>query len=79
MQKREFYKKPLAIAMWDFLLNRAKHYIKKKVKNFKPDFTLYNACKTTNEKFREHGLHSDVYVVFNVECGRLACKVIFFE
>jgi phosphoenolpyruvate carboxykinase (ATP) len=37
------------------------------LENFEPDFTVYNACKTTDEKYKEHGLHSDVYVVFNVE------------
>lgn len=35
--------------------------------NFKPDFTFYNACTTTNKKWKEQGLHSDVYVVFNIE------------
>ena len=35
--------------------------------NFEPDFTVYNACKTVDEKYKEHGLNSDVYVVFNVE------------
>ena len=33
---------------------------------FKPDFTLYNACKISNEDYKEQGLHSDVFVVFNV-------------
>ncbi len=37
------------------------------LKDFKPDFTVYNACKTTNRKWKEHGLNSDVYVCFNVE------------
>ena len=37
------------------------------LKNFEPDFTLYNACKATNKKFKEHGLNSEVYVVFNIE------------
>jgi phosphoenolpyruvate carboxykinase (ATP) len=35
--------------------------------DFEPDFTVYNACKTRDEKYQEHGLHSDVFVVFNVE------------
>ncbi|MDD3344594.1 MAG: phosphoenolpyruvate carboxykinase (ATP), partial [Sulfurospirillaceae bacterium] len=34
---------------------------------FKPDFVLYNACKISNERYKEQGLHSDVFVVFNVE------------
>ncbi len=37
------------------------------LENFEPDFTVYNACKTTDEKYKKHGLNSDVYVVFNVE------------
>ncbi len=37
------------------------------LEKFEPDFTVYNACKTTNEKYEEHGMHSDVYVLFNVE------------
>jgi phosphoenolpyruvate carboxykinase (ATP) len=37
------------------------------LKNFKPDFTVYNACKTTDRKWKEHGLHSEVFVCFNVE------------
>ena len=35
--------------------------------SFSPDFTVYNACKTVDEKYKEHGLNSDVFVVFNVE------------
>jgi len=34
---------------------------------FEPDFTMYNACKAVDEKYKEHGLNSDVYVVFNIE------------
>jgi len=37
------------------------------LEDFEPDFTVYNACKTTDEKYKEHDLNSDVYVVFNVE------------
>ncbi len=40
------------------------------LESFEPDFTLYNACKTSNEKFKEHGLNSEVFVVFNVEDNR---------
>ncbi|WP_331774091.1 phosphoenolpyruvate carboxykinase (ATP) [Sulfurospirillum sp. 1612] len=35
--------------------------------NFLPDFTLYVACKTSDEDYKEHGLHSDVFVIFNIE------------
>lgn len=34
---------------------------------FAPDFTFYNACKTTNPKWKEHGMNSDVFIVFNME------------
>ncbi|MDD3592404.1 MAG: phosphoenolpyruvate carboxykinase (ATP) [Sulfurovum sp.] len=37
------------------------------LENFEPDFTVYNACKTVNEKYKEHGLNSDVFVIFNIE------------
>jgi phosphoenolpyruvate carboxykinase (ATP) len=37
------------------------------LKTFSPEFTVYNACKTVDEKYKEHGLNSDVFVVFNVE------------
>ena len=35
--------------------------------DFKPDFTVYNACKTVNEDWEKHGLNSEVFVVFNIE------------
>ncbi len=34
---------------------------------FKPQFTVLNACKVVNEKWKEHGLNSEVFVLFNVE------------
>jgi phosphoenolpyruvate carboxykinase (ATP) len=34
---------------------------------FKPDFTVLNACKTVNKKWKEHGLNSEVFVLFNIE------------
>lgn len=36
-------------------------------KNFKPDFVMLNACKTTDPEWKEHGLHSEVFVVFNLK------------
>ena len=35
--------------------------------NFVPEFTIYNACKTVDMSYASHGLHSEVYVIFNVE------------
>ena len=40
--------------------------------NFKPDFVMLNACKTTDSKWKEHGLNSEVYVAFNLK-ERRAC------
>jgi phosphoenolpyruvate carboxykinase (ATP) len=37
------------------------------LEDFQPDFIVYNACKTRDRKWKEHGLHSDVFVCFNVE------------
>ena len=37
------------------------------LERFTPDFTVYNGCKAVDDKYKEHGLHSDVFVVFNVE------------
>ena len=40
---------------------------KEELEGFKPDFTLLNACKAVDEKWKEHGLHSEVFVAFDVE------------
>jgi len=37
------------------------------LENFEPEFTIYNACKTVDMAYASHGLHSEVFVVFNVE------------
>ncbi|MBD3801209.1 MAG: phosphoenolpyruvate carboxykinase (ATP) [Campylobacterales bacterium] len=37
------------------------------LEGFTPDFTLLNACKAVNEKWEEHGLNSEVFVLFNIE------------
>ncbi len=37
------------------------------LKNFKPDFTVLNACKAVDDKWKEHGLNSEVFVAFDVE------------
>ncbi|QKG28888.1 phosphoenolpyruvate carboxykinase (ATP) [Campylobacter sp. RM16187] len=34
---------------------------------FKLDFVVYNACKCSNENYKEDGLNSEVFVIFNVE------------
>ncbi len=37
------------------------------IDNFKPDFTIYNACKTMDMAYASHKIHSEVFVIFNVE------------
>ncbi|HIP13540.1 MAG TPA: phosphoenolpyruvate carboxykinase (ATP) [Arcobacter sp.] len=39
------------------------------LENFTPDFTVYNSCKTTNKDWKAQGLHSEVYVAFDVEAN----------
>jgi phosphoenolpyruvate carboxykinase (ATP) len=34
---------------------------------FKNDFTVLNACKAVNDKWKEHGMNSEVFVLFDVE------------
>ncbi len=36
------------------------------LEDFEPDFVVLNACKTTDPKWKEHGLNSEVYVAFNL-------------
>ncbi len=40
---------------------------KEELIDFKPDFVVYNGCKVTNKKYKEHGMNSDVFVLFNIE------------
>lgn len=37
------------------------------LENFEPDFVMLNACKTSNDKWQEQGLNSEVYAVFNLK------------
>jgi len=36
------------------------------LKDFKPDWTILNACKTTCRDFAKYGLRSEVFVAFNI-------------
>ena len=36
------------------------------LENYEPDFVSLNGAKTTNTKWKEHGLNSEVYTVFNL-------------
>jgi len=37
------------------------------LKTFKPDFTFYVASGVTNDKWKEQGLNSEVFIAFNIE------------
>ena len=37
------------------------------LENFKPDFILLNACKTSDPMWKEHNLNSEVFVAFNIK------------
>lgn len=39
------------------------------LETFVPEFTIYNACKTTNKDWKDDGLNSEVFVVFNIEAN----------
>ncbi len=36
---------------------------------FTPDFVVYNACKCVNDDFKDDGLNSEVFVIFNIEAN----------
>lgn len=42
------------------------------LKRFKPDFVFLNAAKITDPNWKEHGLNSEVFVVFNLK-EKMAC------
>jgi len=37
------------------------------LKNFVPDWTILNACKTTCKNFAEHGMRTETFIAFNIE------------
>lgn len=50
-----------------FVTNMFIRPTQEELENFEPDFVVYNACKTTDKNYKEHGLNSDVFVVFDIE------------
>eukprot|EP00510_Aplanochytrium_minuta_P001585 CAMPEP_0184021188 /NCGR_PEP_ID=MMETSP0954-20121128/9778_1 /TAXON_ID=627963 /ORGANISM="Aplanochytrium sp, Strain PBS07" /LENGTH=552 /DNA_ID=CAMNT_0026303157 /DNA_START=177 /DNA_END=1835 /DNA_ORIENTATION=- len=40
---------------------------KEEVADFKPQYTIINACKVVDEDFERHGHNSEVFVAFNIE------------
>ena len=37
--------------------------------DFRPQFTVLNACKAVNDQWKNHGLNSEVFVLFDVEAN----------
>jgi phosphoenolpyruvate carboxykinase (ATP) len=37
------------------------------LETFKSDFTVLNACQAVNKKWKEHGMNSEVFVLFDIE------------
>lgn len=50
-----------------FVTNMFIRALPEELDGFESDFTIINACNVTNDKFKEHGLNSEVFCVFNVE------------
>ena len=50
-----------------FVKNMFIRPLKKELEGFSPDFTVLNACKTVNENYEDQNLHSEVFVIFNIE------------
>jgi phosphoenolpyruvate carboxykinase (ATP) len=40
---------------------------REELEDFVPDFTIINCCSQVDENWKEHGLHSDTAVVFDIE------------
>ncbi|MBF0279891.1 MAG: phosphoenolpyruvate carboxykinase (ATP) [SAR324 cluster bacterium] len=40
---------------------------KSELEGFEPEFTILNACKTSDAKWNEHGLNSEVFVIFHLK------------
>ncbi len=40
------------------------------LENFEPDFVMLNACRTTNPRWQEMGMNSEVFTVFNLKAKR---------
>lgn len=37
------------------------------LKDFKPDYTVINACKVVDDEYKKHGTNSEVFIAFNIE------------
>ena len=52
--------------MAHFVKNMFIRPTEEEMKDFEPDFVMINACKTSNPDWKEQGLNSEVYAVFNL-------------
>lgn len=50
-----------------FVKNMLIRPTKEELKGFSPDFTIYAAPKATNDDFKNQGLNSEVFIIFNLE------------
>ncbi len=52
--------------MSHFVKNMFIRPTEEELKDFEPDFVMFNACKTTNPEWKDQGLNSEVYIAFNL-------------
>lgn len=53
--------------MAHFVKNMFIRPTEEELETFEPDFVMINACHTTNERWKEMGMNSEVYAVFNLK------------
>jgi len=53
--------------MAHFVKNMFIRPTEEELESFEPDFVMLNACKTNDPDWKEHGLHSEVFAVFNLK------------
>lgn len=58
--------------MAHFVKNMFIRPTEEELEDFEPDYVMLNAAKTTNPNWKEQGLHSEVYAVFNLK-EKMAC------
>jgi len=53
--------------MAHFVKNMFIRPTEEELETFEPDFVMLNACKTNDPDWKEHGLHSEVFALFNLK------------
>ncbi len=53
--------------MAHFVKNMFIRPTEEELEDFEPDFVMLNACRTTNPRWKEMGMNSEVYAVFNLK------------